>query len=192
MRLKFEDAPEELEIWVDDTRVYPTESKEYFTLADVLEHYEGIREYEGIVAVMQNWYYGYVRKTAWCAVTICWGLAQLGLRNYTLEGKSDNVYQLDTMLEVACEKGHCKRIDNFKDLKRGDIVVFNFSPTFTPTSKKHVSVFGSNDGAYLRCIGGNQSDQIKYSNYRVVDAVSAYRPHYQNGSLKRLEDLPSA
>lgn len=161
------------------------------TLADVLDVYEGTREYEGIVEIIQKWYYGYLSQTAWCATTICWALAQLGLRVYTLNGNTDNVYQLDILLKASAKKGNCKLILNPAEYKRGDIVILCFDSVFNLTASKHVTVFNRPlIGNKFEGIGGNQSDSIRYSNYDMSNIIAVYRPYYDMGTLETIETLP--
>lgn len=167
------------------------EISEEITLADVLDVYEGTREYEGIVDTIQKWYYGYLSKTAWCATTICWALAQLGLRVYTLNGKTDNVYQLNTLLNASAKKGNCKIISKPAECKRGDIVILCFDSVFNLTASKHVTVFNRPlIGNKFEGIGGNQSDSIRYSNYDMNNIIAVYRPDYEMGTLETVETLP--
>lgn len=167
------------------------EFSDVITLADVLDVYEGTREYQGIVEVIQKWYYGYVSKTAWCATAVCWALAQLGLRAYTLNGKTDNVYQLNTLLKASASKGKCKLISDPLEYKRGDIVILCFDSVFNVNASKHVTIFNRPlIGNKFEGIGGNQSDSIRYSNYDMNNIIAVYRPDYEMGTLETIETLP--
>lgn len=173
--------------------MYPetTMNSSYFTVTDVFEKYVGTREYDGIVAVIQKWFYGSLVKAAWCATSMCWCLAQLGLRAYTIDGKYENVYNLFTALTQGVKKGKCDIVTNVNQLKRGDIIVLNYSGNFTTTSSKHVTSFVRMENNQLVCLGGNQNDGINYRKYNSENIVGMFRPHYEKGTLKKLEDLPN-
>lgn len=189
MTIRFENCPENFTIMVDGEKVY---SNEFITLADVFEKYTGTKEYDGIVAVIQKWYYGYVSETPWCATALCWALAQLGLREYTLQGKTDNVYTLYMMLEKACKQNRCTKIESITNAVRGDIIILCYSQNFNTTASKHVTVFKEIKNGSLYCIGGNQSNSIKSSHYMLDNCIGIYRPHYEEETVRKVEDLPDA
>lgn len=168
-------------------------NNEYITLADVYEKYNGTVEYEGIIKNMQEWFYGSMVKSAWCATSLCWCLAQLGLLNYTI-GKKQAAYENVYHLTLALISGTCDYIGYPEDLKRGDIVAFNFSGNFSPVSNKHITVVYKDyegDGN-LWCIGGNQSDKIQVTAYNARYIVHAFRPHYAMETVRKVELLPDA
>lgn len=162
------------------------------TLADVFYHYDGTREYDGIVAVIQRWYYGFLIKEPWCATSLCWALAQLGLREYTLKGKMENVYFLNKALHEAVMDKRCESVTS-EELQYGDIVILNFSSIFSSTASKHVTVFDRWETTEkFAGIGGNQDDSICVKAYSKNNIYACYRPHYFKGTLKKLGDLPDA
>ena len=59
------------------------------TVTDLFEKHLGVREYNGIVATMLKWYYGELRKVAWCAVSMSYMMNQLGLLDQ-IGGKNQN------------------------------------------------------------------------------------------------------
>lgn len=192
MRIILEDILEDAEIVINGT-VYNKEETHpnFFTVADVFMHYQGTQEWDGIIPTIQKWFYGSMVKTAWCATSMCWVLAQLGLRQYTLQGKSDNVFNLNTRLRDAVSHGRCDE-KKIEDIKYGDIIIFSWDGNFRPDSSKHVTSAIKLDGDHIKCIGGNQSNGINVASYDIHKIYAVYRPHYEQGTLKSLEDLPSA
>lgn len=168
------------------------DNKKYFTVADVFKHYEGTMEYNGIVGVIQEWYYGSLVKDSWCATAMCWALAQLGLRQYTIKGKYENVYDLKVAFDSGVERGVCESINKYT-METGDIVILCFDKVFSQTASKHVTAF-LNYSTYIasdfRGIGGNQNDGIIPKEYKLEDIVAVYRPEWDKGTLKSLDNLP--
>lgn len=192
MRIILEDIPEDAEIVINGALYNEEETPpKYFTVTDVFMHYQGTQEWNGIIPTIQKWFYGSMIKEPWCATSMCWALAQLGLREYTLKGKSDNVFNLNQRLRDAVSHGRChaEKIDN---IKRGDIIIFSWDGNFNLTSNKHITSAIKLEGDVVKCIGGNQSNGINITSYDTHKIYAVYRPHYEQGSLKSLEDLPSA
>lgn len=179
-----------MEVMIDGIQYVPADTPPSLTLADVMEVYEGTEEYTGVVAAAQKWYYGYVSESSWCATFLCWCLAQMGLREYTLGGKAENVYVLNEMLVQAAAKGKVKKIDT-EGGERGDIIIYSWSEPFSTTSSKHVGVIaGPREGLLYPTIGGNQDDMIKVTKYHTQYVKGIYRPDYSVSSLKNLGSLP--
>lgn len=179
-----------MEVMINGIRYVPEETRPALTLADVMEHYEGTKEYDGIVATVQKWYYGSLVKAPWCATFLCWCLAQMGLRDYTLGGKTDNVFTLYHMLEKSVKAGTCEKVQ-LVSMRRGDIVIFKWENDFHETSSKHVGVIAYDDTHAAYTIGGNQDNCICTKPYAYSNIVGIYRPHYGNSSLKSVRDLPN-
>lgn len=172
-----------MEVIINGIRYVPEKSKDtkkLYTIVDILEPHIGTKEYEGIVADIQEWYYGSVAKYPWCATCISYALAQLGLLKYTLTRKQENVYFMNEALKNT---GTAKVID-IKDIKTGDIIILNFSGRFSATSNKHVTCAYENysGSQTLACIGGNQDNSICVKNYNITDIVAVYRPDYSKGT----------
>lgn len=162
------------------------------TLADVFEHYYGTKEYNGIVAVIQRWYYGSLVKDSWCATSLSWCLAQLGLMAHTIGKKYENVYHLYNALVEHEKKGNVSR-ETYESIKRGDIVIFKWEDKFAVNSKKHVSVYtGFKIEDVIECIGGNQDDAIMNKGYKKENIVAIFRPQYEKGTLSSVRYLPDA
>lgn len=192
MRIILEDIPDDADIVINgnhyNKEVTPSTA---LTATDVFKVYEGTQEWNGIIRTIQEWFYGAMSKTPWCATSLCWVLAQLGLREYTLRGKSDNVFDLNTRLADAVANDRCDTI-GINNIKYGDIIIFSWSTPFSISAAKHVACAIKNNGNTVTCIGGNQSDSISVAEYSIDKIHAVYRPHYHKATLKNLEDLPSA
>lgn len=152
-------------------------SMEKDNIVDFLVQYEGTKEYEGVVSTIQKWFYGSLIKAPWCATCMSWVFNKLGIQ----VDKAENVYTLMRNCQYAATQGHgtfYSKSELPKDLNRGDVCFLLFSgSTMTTTSKKHVTAFVKDAGmGRIRCIGGNQSDQIKVSDYNRSDLYAVYRP----------------
>ena len=95
-------------------------------------------------------------ETPWCSAFVNWCVVQVGLKGTNSAAARS---WLDWGVPIDTPKEGCIVI-----LKRG-----------LPPSG-HVTFFDSvcPDPHYLHCLGGNQSDQVKYSNYPISD-VLGYR-----------------
>lgn len=160
-----------------------TVNKKQLTVADWFEKYEGVKEYDGIVATVQKWFYGTLVKSAWCATSMSYALAQLGLLKYTIGTKEDNCYNF---YEKAKKCKTCIFLPLDGDFLRGDILIFKWDiGEFSPDSSKHItSVYNYTQSSeeYIPCIGGNQNDSIKVSYYHRTKLVAALRPCYNLGN----------
>lgn len=173
----------------------PVEEKpaEVLTLADVMSNYIGTKEYEGIVAVCQKWYYGGAYQAPWCATFLSWCLSQMGLLTATLDIKLENVYNCWNKLMNKTREGKVTLISSPSQSKRGDIVVFNWDKTFNTVSSKHIAVAtGLFKDNKIEVIGGNQDDMICCKLYSMDKIVNVFRPNYKLSTLKSLENLPYA
>lgn len=146
-------------------------------IADFLAQYEGAREYDGVVAVIQKWYYGSLVKAPWCATCMSWVLSKLGIP----VDKAENVYTLMRNCQYAATQGHgtfFSRSELPPELNRGDVCFLLFSgTTMTTTSSKHVTAYIKDAGANsIHCIGGNQSDGIFTKTYNRSSLYAVYRP----------------
>ncbi len=97
-------------------------------------------------------------ETAWCAAFVGAMLKRAGLQG---TGKLTARSYLDWGTPVS-----------LKDAKPGDIAIFKRGNS---TWQGHVTFFDRQNGAYLVCVGGNQSDQVKESNYAVKDLLGIRR-----------------
>lgn len=183
-------SPNDCKITINGIDYKPVTEPDYFTVSDVYYHYLGTKEYDGIIATIQRWYYGTLVKDSWCATSMSWALAQLGLREYTLKGKYENVYLMNNALSQGVSDNRCERV-NVNDLRYGDILIFCWDDNFSLTAGKHITSYVERyDSNYVKCIGGNQNDGIFEKNYPINKIVTGYRPRYDLGTLKKLSLLP--
>lgn len=165
----------------------PQSTETPLTVVDVFRRYQGTKEYYGIVAKIQKWFYGSVVQAPWCATSMSWALAQLGLMKKTIGTKQENVY----LFEKALIANKCQKVESPDDLKAGDLVLLNFSVNWGVSANKHITAYtGSRNGDMIDCIGGNQSDQIKVTAYNVSNIRSMWRPAYGTGGVKDLSHTP--
>lgn len=145
-------------------------------IAEGFEVNDGVKEYEGIVATIQTWYYGHLVKSAWCATAMSFMMNSAGLRGV----REENV----NLLRIACKAkaiaGEGKFYDRSKlplTIRRGDVCFWLFDgSTMTNTSKKHVNVCTDDtDGQTIWCIGGNQDNKISVKPYKRSQLYAVYR-----------------
>ena len=146
-------------------------------VTDFLYQYEGAKEYDAVVAAIQKWYYGSLVKAPWCATCMSWVFNKLSIP----VDKAENVYTLMRNCQYAATQGHGTFYGKSElppELEKGDVCFLLFSgATMTTTSSKHVTAFIEGVGVErIRCIGGNQSDQIKVSDYDRSTLYAVYRP----------------
>ena len=160
------------------------------TVTDEFEKYIGVKEYDGIVAVIQEWFYGYLYKGAWCASSESYFFNKLGILDQ-LGGKNENVYE---MME-ACRKASARtgvgrfryqvEIGKGETIKRGTVIFnLNSGTHMTPDSSKHVTNayedFTYKGEGNFKALGGNQSDMIKVSQYSQKKIYAIYEPDYKD------------
>ena len=145
-------------------------------IVDFLARYKGAKEYDGVVATIQKWYYGSLVKAPWCATCMSWVFNQLGIP----VDKAENVYTLMRNCQYAATQGHGTFYgrSELPELEKGDVCFLLFTgTTMTTTSKKHVTAFIARPSAErIRCIGGNQSDKIQVADYASSTLYAVYRP----------------
>lgn len=140
--------------YVEDGATTPSISKKEKMVRILAEH-RGDKEYEGFVKTIQTWYYGSLVKASWCATTVSYLLAQVGLSDI----KAENV---KTLLDKVVASKKFELLDRSCDVKRGDILFWLWSGNvMTTTSSKHVGIaeFDSVRNK-IYCLGGNQKDKI--------------------------------
>lgn len=160
------------------------------TVTDLYEQYLGVHEYDGIVAVIQEWYYGCLYRGAWCATSMSFFFNELGILDQ-LGGKNENVYEMMEATRKASEKTKVGRFRYRKDIKDGETikrgtVIFNLNSgtVMTPTSSKHVTSayedFEFKASGNYKALGGNQSDEIRVSSYTMKKIYAIYEPEYKD------------
>ena len=137
---------------------------------------QGVKEYDGIVATIQNWFYGHLVKASWCATAMCYMMDAAGLTGV----KEENV----NLLRIACKSKAMAGKGVFYDksnlpltIRRGDVCFWLFNGSkMTNTSKKHVNVcVEDTDSRTIWCIGGNQDDRICTKLYERSQLYAVYR-----------------
>ena len=158
------------------------------TVTDLFEKYIGVHEYDGIVATIQEWFYGTLYKGAWCATSMSYFMNELDLLDQ-LGGKNENVYEMMIDTEKAWKrtgKGAFKyrvEIPAGYKIKRGTIIFnLNSGTHMTTTSSKHVTSaykdFEYKGTGYFEALGGNQSDEIRVSSYSQKRIYAIFEPDY--------------
>lgn len=169
------------------------------TVTDLFEEHIGVKEYNGIVKTMIEWYYnGGFAKVAWCAISMSYMLNKLGLLSKIGE-KQENCYYLLKEFEKADKKGVGKlymkdKIPKNYTVKRGTIVlILKSDPPMAYDSKKHVTSvyedFKYTGSGYFNSLGGNQSDYIKLSQYTQKSIYAIYEPPYSDDKEKKHSTL---
>lgn len=140
--------------YVEDGAATPSISKKEKMVRMLAEH-RGDTEYNGFCATIQKWFYGSVVEASWCATTISYLLAQVGLG----ELKAENV---KTLLDKISASGKFELLDKTCDVERGDILFWLWSGNvMTTSSSKHVGIAEyDSTGNTIYCLGGNQKDKI--------------------------------
>lgn len=154
-------------------------------LADMFDRYVGIREWDETVGQIQTWYYGNYEKSSWCASSLSYMANMLQYDQDTtfldlMGGKNANVYYM----MVSCHDNARAGVTEFYlrneipggVLLRGDIIFWLWSGSMGPGANKHVGVCAQSvtlsAGATVKCIGGNQSNQVKVAS----TGANYYRP----------------
>lgn len=145
-------------------------------IAAEFEVNNGVKEYDGIVATIQTWFYGHMVRASWCATAMCYMMEVAGLRGV----HEENV----NMLRIACKSKALAGKGVFYDksnlpptIRRGDVCFWLFSGSnMINTSKKHVNVcVEDTDSQTIWCIGGNQDDRICTKLYDRSHLYAVYR-----------------
>lgn len=149
-------------------------------LYKLFKQFEGTKEYDGIVAQIQKWYYGSLVKASWCATAVSYFASQLGIPI-----KAENVNVLKTACDILAKGGIGKYYERRTSglpttIHKGDILFWLWSgDIMTNTSSKHVGVCAADtsiQSAVVSCIGGNQDNSICVKNYDTRKLYAVYRP----------------
>lgn len=150
-------------------------------LYKLFKQFEGTKEYDGIVAQIQKWYYGSLVKASWCATAVSYFVSQLGIPI-----KAENVNVMRTACDILAKGGIGEYWDRCTTglpdvIRKGDILFWLWSDdTMTNTSSKHVGVCAADkvaiQSAVVPCIGGNQDNKICVKNYDTRKLYAVYRP----------------
>lgn len=153
-------------------------TEENKNLVTLFMKYLGTKEYNGIVADIQKWYYGRLVKASWCATSVSYFANCLGILN-KIGGKNENVYHMMN----ACKAlngvhGTFFGVGNIPaKLKANDILFFLWKGTkMGISSSKHVSIcYEDTTQVKIPCIGGNQDDSICIKAYDKKYLYGVYR-----------------
>ena len=154
------------------------------TITDCFAQHIGVREYDGIVADIQRWYYGYVYKASWCATSCSYFANEVGMLE-AMGGKNENVY---SMMEACRKTGkgtfyYKAEIPENYAIRRGTVLFLLHSGTkMTTTSSKHVTTayedFTYTGKGYFKALGGNQNDSICVAQYAQSKIYALFVPPY--------------
>lgn len=174
-----------MNVVIDGIKYVPIQSiTTYLTAADILEKYEGHKQWDNVVAGIQKWFYNSASypKTAWCATTVSWCLANLGILKMSMGSRQENVYHMYEQMSSRCINVP------ISDMKRGDIVFFCWDgvKNFHAGASKHVSVYNGNG----QFIGGNQGQAIAKTAYNKEKICYIIRPPYEKSTVMKLSQLP--
>ena len=125
-------------------------------LADEFLKHLGVKEYDGIVATIQNWYYGTMLKLPWCATALSYFADLCKLQEQI--GKHENV---DRMKDFMANQGRIRMslaYDGNYIPKKGDVVFFSGKHDYKDCT--HCGVVVSVKENTLTWVGGNTSDGI--------------------------------
>lgn len=149
------------------------------TILECFEKYIGVREYDGIVATIQKWFYGYVSKTAWCATSmsyfahLCGVLDQLG-------GKNEGVWEMYNKCKTAHKGGIFYDYGFFPETIPEGAVLF-----FLRNGASHVTLCHAarryERTNVVSCLGGNQNDSICIKGYAMGNIQGIFIPDYNLG-----------
>ena len=100
-------------------------------------------------------------ETAWCAAFACGVAVEAGAYN-------PRTIRAHEWLNIAPE--HAEHIDHIDRVTPGDVVVLSRGPNLF-----HVTFAYVQRRTYLRCIGGNQGNAVRFSNYERDKFIGARR-----------------
>lgn len=137
---------------------------------------KGVKEYDGVVATIQTWFYGHLVRASWCATAMSYMMQAAGLPGV----REENVNLLRITCKAKALAGNGTFYDKSKlpaTIRRGDVCFWLFNgDTMTNTSKKHVNVCTADtSGQTIQCIGGNQDDMICTKPYERNQLYAVYR-----------------
>lgn len=160
------------------------------TITDMFVPYIGVKEYDGIVRKMIEWFYGSFRQVAWCAISCSYMANELGILDQ-FGGKEQNVCRLMKNTEKAWKKNSKGTFKYATELKKGDVIkkgtvvfILKSEPPMTEGSNKHVTTaytdFKYTGNGSFKSLGGNQSDYIQVKLYPQNQIYAVFYPDYSD------------
>lgn len=137
------------------------------TIASLMAEHIGAKEYEGIVAEIQKWYYGRLVKASWCCTCLSYFSEMAGVSIQT--GKHENVDRMKQYMQerdmldctVNYGGGHYKP-------KPGDVVFMSSKHMYDDCTHVGAVLTVNNDTGHIEVISGNCDDQIKVKKYNYL------------------------
>ena len=172
------------------------------TLSDLFEEHIGAKEWDSYVTRIITWFYGYMAKVAWCAISMSYMAHQLGIDDQT--GKNQNCYYLLEGIKTRHKKtgkGVLKlRGETLKKgdvIKRGTIIFCLYDdPPMKPGSHKHVTTaykdFTYKGTGTFQALGGNQSDMICVKANNQSNIWATFYPDYEDDKVLKKGDTGPA
>lgn len=146
-------------------------------MVTILQAHRGDVEYTGFCKTVQEWFYGTLVKSAWCATAISYLAEQTGLLTRK-EGNENVFWLMETFRDLDGKKGTFYSTPP-QTIQKGDILFWLWKgDKMTPSSKKHVGLAeydSSSDTIY--CIGGNQKNKVCTLEYDRKYLYAVFRPY---------------
>lgn len=146
-------------------------------MVEILRSYRGDTEYTGYCKTVQEWFYGTLVKSAWCATTVSYLAFQEGV--LSREQCHDNVFYLMKNFKILDGiKGTFYDVPP-QTIQKGDILFWLWEgDAMTPMSKKHVGLAEYDSAAdKIFCIGGNQKNKVCTLEYDRKYLYAVFRPY---------------
>lgn len=146
------------------------------TILEGFGQYEGTKEYDGIVAEIQTWFYGKMKRDAWCATSESYFANRAGVLDQ-LGGKNEGVREM----YEACRKAHAGgRVYEYgripETIPEGAVLFFLRNGASHVTNANETRKYDRY--GYIACLGGNQDDAIKVKNYHMGNLEGIFIPDY--------------
>lgn len=137
--------------------------------------YVGAKEYTGIVATIQRWYYGKLVRDAWCTTAISYFANLCGVSVQT--GKHENVDLLKVYMNNRKSLDCTKRYGGgtYK-AKAGDIIFFSTKHLYKDCTHVGAVIDINHSTGWVKWIGGNTGNTIaiRENNYLTDPYVVAF------------------
>lgn len=160
------------------------------TITDGFTPYIGTKEYNGIIADIQKWFYNTkdLVRAPWCASSVSYFANEVGILDQ-IGGKNDNVCNMENAARKAWMKGSKGKFLRREDITkgttipRGTICFMLWSGEMkVDNPHKHATTvnkdFTWKGSGYFEALGGNQDDMIKVCNYSQAKIHALFIPDY--------------